>query len=90
MNKQKKTSFKFKDKLSSSKHLQLIHMDLCGPSKIEEPRGEPYFMLVIDDYSRLTWVAFLRNYSEEFEKFKAFKAFTETQTGCKLKRIRLD
>jgi len=31
-------------------------------------------MLIIDDYSRLTWVAFLKEKSEAFEKFKVFKA----------------
>jgi hypothetical protein len=36
-------------------------------------------MLIIDDYSRLTWVA-LKEKSEEFEKFKVFKALTDNQT----------
>jgi len=47
-------------------------------------------MLVIDDYSRLTCVAFLRNKSEEFEKFKAFKTLAENKIGCKIKCIRSD
>ena len=37
-------------------------------------------MLVIDDYSRLTWVSFLKEKSEALEKFKIFKALTEKQT----------
>lgn len=65
-------------------------MDSCGPSRTEAPRGEQYFMLVINDYLRLTWVAFLRNKLEEFEKFKTFKALAENQTRCKIKCIRLD
>lgn len=47
-------------------------------------------MLVIDDYSRLTWVAFLKEDFEAFEKFKIFKALTENQTGKRLKAIRSD
>ena len=47
-------------------------------------------MLIIDDYSRLTWVAFLKEKVEAFEKFKIFKALTENQTGKRLKAIRLD
>jgi transposase InsO family protein len=47
-------------------------------------------MLIIDDYSRLTWVAFLKEKAEAFEKFKIFKALTKTQTGKKLKAVRLD
>src|ERR1700722_1953339 len=47
-------------------------------------------MLIIDDYSRLTWVAFLKEKAEAFEKFKIFKALTETQTGKRLKVVRSD
>ena len=36
--------------------------------------------MAIDDYSRLTWVAFLKEKFEAFEKFKNFKALTENQT----------
>jgi hypothetical protein len=49
--------------------------------------GERYFMLVIDDFSRLTWVSFLREKFDVFEKFKKFKALAENQTGRKLKKI---
>jgi len=47
-------------------------------------------MLVIDDYSRMIWVAFLKEKSEAFAKFKIFKALTENQTGRKVKAIRFD
>jgi hypothetical protein len=45
-------------------------------------------MLIIDDYSRLTWVSFLKEKAEEFEKFKIFKALTENQTCNRLKAVR--
>jgi hypothetical protein len=45
-------------------------------------------MLIIDDYSRLTWVAFLKEKAEAFEKFKIFKALTENQTCNRLKEVR--
>jgi hypothetical protein len=47
-------------------------------------------MLIIDDYSRLTWVAFLKEKVEAFEKFKIFKALTENQIGKRLKVVRSD
>jgi hypothetical protein len=47
-------------------------------------------MLIIDDYSRLTWVSFLKEKDEDFEKFKIFKALTETQIGKRLKAVRSD
>jgi transposase InsO family protein len=46
--------------------------------------------LIIDDYSRLTRVAFLKEKAKAFEKFKIFKALTETQTGKRLKEVRSD
>jgi hypothetical protein len=62
-------------------------MDLCGPSRQEGIGKENYFMKIIDDYSRLTWVAFLKEKVEAFEKFKIFKALTKTQTGKRLKVV---
>jgi transposase InsO family protein len=90
MGKLTRTQFKSKKFPSSSKPLQLVHMDLCGPSRKEGTGKENYFMLVIDDYSRLTWVAFLKEKSEAFAKFKHFKALTQNQTGRKIKAIRSD
>jgi hypothetical protein len=47
-------------------------------------------MLLIDDYSRMTWVTFLKEKSEAFEKFKAFKALVEKETDLKIKCLRSD
>ena len=90
LGKQTRTSFKAKDKLSTRRPLQLVHMDLCGPARTKTPSEESYFMLIIDDFSRMTWVSFLKNKSEALDKFKIFKALAENQTGCKLKCIRSD
>ena len=45
-------------------------------------------MLLIDDYARMTWVAFLKEKSEAFEKFKIFKAMDEYESGMKIKCLR--
>jgi hypothetical protein len=52
-------------------------MDLCGTSRHKGIEKENYFMLIIDDYSRITWVAFLKEKDEAFEKFKKIEALTE-------------
>ena len=88
--KQNRTQFKSKSFTSTEKPLQLVHMALCGPSRQEGTEKENYFMLIINDYSRLTWVAFLKEKVEAFEKFKIFKALTKTQIGKRLKAIRSD
>jgi hypothetical protein len=65
-------------------------MDLCGPSRKEGIGKGNHFMLIIDDYYRLTWVSFLKKKYEGFEKIKVFKALTQNQTGNILKAVRFD
>jgi transposase InsO family protein len=62
-------------------------MDLYGPLRQEGTGRENYFMLIIDDYSGLSWVAFLKEKDESFEKFKIFKALNENQIGKRLKEV---
>jgi hypothetical protein len=51
----KQTRVKFKTKENSTtKPLEIIHKDLCGPTRTKITYGEQYFMLIIDDYTRLT------------------------------------
>jgi hypothetical protein len=85
-----RTRFKSNSSISTEKPLQLIHMDLCGPSRQEGTGKENYFMLIIDDYSKLTWVVFLKEKVEAFKKFKIFKALTENKIGKRLKAVRSD
>ena len=80
MGKLTRAQFKLKSFTSSEKPLQIVHMDLCGPSRKEGTGGECYFMLVIDDFSRLTWVSFPREKYDAFEKFKKIKELAENQT----------
>jgi hypothetical protein len=87
--KQSRVSFKTKE-YTTSKPLELVHTDLCGPTRTKSLQGEKYFMLLIDDYTRMTWVSFLRNKSEAFEKFKSFKALVENEIDLKIKCLRSD
>nr|GEW71903.1 hypothetical protein [Tanacetum cinerariifolium] len=38
------------------KRLYLLHMDLCGPMRVESVNGKKYIIVIVDDYSRFTWV----------------------------------
>nr|GEY78448.1 hypothetical protein [Tanacetum cinerariifolium] len=46
--------------LNSRQRLHLLHMDLCGPMRIASINGKWYVLVIVDDYSRYTWVHFLR------------------------------
>ena len=87
--KQIKTSFKTKEHITSNP-MEIIQVDICGPTRTKRLQGEYYFMLFIDDYTRMTWVTFLKEKSEAFEKFKIFKAKVENETNLKIKCLRLD
>ena len=65
-------------------------MDICGPISPPTLGGSQYFLLIIDDYSRLTWVAMLQCKSDAFEAFKRFKNLAETEKGVKVKTLRSD
>jgi transposase InsO family protein len=52
-------------------------------------QGEHYFILFIDDYTRMTWIYFLKEKSEAFKKFKAFESHVENETNIKIKCLRL-
>jgi hypothetical protein len=87
--KQTRVSFETKE-YSISKPLEIIHIDLYGPARTQTFKGKSYFMLLIDDYIRMTWVTFIKEKFEAFEKFKFFKALVENEIDSKIKFLRSD
>ncbi|KAK2989292.1 hypothetical protein RJ640_027329 [Escallonia rubra] len=80
-----------KESISRAKaSLELIHTDVCGPIDPASLGKNIYFLLFIDDYSRKTWVYFLKQKSEVFSTFKRFKALVEKQNGYQIKAMRSD
>ena len=60
-------------------------MYLCGPTMVQTLQGERYFILLIDDFTRMIWVIFLKENSKYFDKFKRFKELIENEIGLKIK-----
>lgn len=52
-------SFKSKNIISTNRPLQLLYMDLFGPSRTVSQGGNVYTLVIVDDYSRHTWTLFL-------------------------------
>nr|GEX78033.1 uncharacterized mitochondrial protein AtMg00810-like [Tanacetum cinerariifolium] len=52
--------------------LHLLHMDLCGPMRIASTNGKRYVLVIVDDYSRYTWVHFLISKDEAPEVLKEY------------------
>jgi hypothetical protein len=80
--KQTRTKFKSKE-YSTTKPLEIVHTYLVGPTRTKGLNGEQYFMLLVDDYTRMTVVFFLKKKSEAFEHFKIYKELVETETELK-------
>jgi hypothetical protein len=67
-----------------------VHIDLVGPTTIKGSKGKRYFMLLVDDYTRMTVVFFLKNKSEAFENFKIYKEVVENEIDSRIKCLRSD
>nr|GFA69307.1 retrovirus-related Pol polyprotein from transposon TNT 1-94 [Tanacetum cinerariifolium] len=70
--KSKRASHPPKPVPNSRQRLHLFHMDLCGPMRIASINGKRYVLVIVDDYSRYTWVHFLRSKDEAPEVISKF------------------
>lgn len=89
MGKQTRLPFK-KSNNESNEILQLIHTDLMGPMEKTSIGGSRYVLTFIDDFSKKTFVCFLKSKSEVYENFVEFKQLVENETGKKIKTLRSD
>ncbi|GJY86100.1 putative ribonuclease H-like domain-containing protein [Tanacetum coccineum] len=89
--KQHKASYKAITAVSSiSEPLQLLHMDLFGPTSIRSIDHKYYCLVITDDYSRFCWVFFLEHKDETYPILKDFLNLVENQLNKKVKAIRCD
>nr|GEZ21245.1 retrovirus-related Pol polyprotein from transposon TNT 1-94 [Tanacetum cinerariifolium] len=67
LGKSKKSSYQPKVKDTNQEKLYLLHIDLCGPMRVASINRKRYILVIVDDYSRFTWVRFLRSKDESPE-----------------------
>ncbi|WP_238336988.1 hypothetical protein, partial [Mannheimia haemolytica] len=70
--------------------LELVHSDAFEPVKVPSMGKSVYYVSFIDDFSRNTWIYFLKKKYEVFDRFKEFKALVENQIEKKMKVLRTD
>ena len=88
--KQIKTSLKNKNHISTSKPLQLLHINLFGPSRYASLSGKFYAFVIVDDYSRYTWVLFLVNKDDVIDAFRIFCKNVQNEKSYSITCIRSD
>ncbi|GJR50958.1 retrovirus-related pol polyprotein from transposon TNT 1-94 [Tanacetum coccineum] len=64
LGKSRKATHKPKTINTITEVLHTLHMDLCGPLRVQSINGKKYILVIVDDYSRFTWVKFLRSKDE--------------------------
>jgi transposase InsO family protein len=79
-----------KSQMSTHQPLELLHMDLFGPTSFMSIDGNSYCLMIVDDYSRFTWVYFLQDKSNVFETFKSFSILAQNQFDFDIKKVRSD
>ncbi|XP_019188794.1 PREDICTED: uncharacterized protein LOC109183033 [Ipomoea nil] len=88
--KQTKSSHPAQHTINTSHCLELIYMDLIGPTQTESVGGKKYRLVCVDDYSRFSWVTFLRDKSETLEAFKTLGLKLQKERNEPIIRIRSD
>nr|GEW24468.1 retrovirus-related Pol polyprotein from transposon TNT 1-94 [Tanacetum cinerariifolium] len=88
--KQHRASCKTKPVSSVNQPLQRLHMDLIGPTFVKSLNKKSYCLVVIDDYSRFTWMFFLATKDETSPILKTFLIGIENQLSLKVKIVKSD
>ncbi|CAJ2644692.1 unnamed protein product [Trifolium pratense] len=87
--KQKKLAFPISNSISNS-IFELLHFDIWGPLSIASVHNHRYFLTIVDDYSRYTWIILLKSKSEVSTHVQNFIISIQTQYKITPKTIRSD
>nr|GFC12652.1 retrovirus-related Pol polyprotein from transposon TNT 1-94 [Tanacetum cinerariifolium] len=90
LGKAKRKSFHTNLTPSSKRRLHLLHMDLCGPMRVESINGKRYVLVIVDDYSRYTWTNFLRSKDETPEVLIDFLRLVQRGLQAQVRVVRTD
>ena len=90
MGKQVKSKYPSVTEVQTSRPLELLHIDLMSPTKVQSLGGKKYILVVMDDFTRYTWVVLLRDKAEAPEKMIHLCKKLQVEKGTVIARIRSD
>ncbi|GKD39390.1 retrovirus-related pol polyprotein from transposon TNT 1-94 [Tanacetum coccineum] len=90
LEKSKKSSHQPKAKDTNQEKLNLLHMDLCGPMRVASFNGKMYILVIVDDYSRFTWVKFLRTKDEAPEAILKCIKNIQVRLNATIRNVRIE
>ncbi|KAM2129542.1 hypothetical protein ACFX1R_009206 [Malus domestica] len=76
--------------ISSNQPFVLIHCDIWGPFKVASTSRAKYFLTIVDDYSRFTWIFLMQHKHDTQSLLKDFFSFVKTQFNTSIRNIRVD
>ncbi|GJZ49678.1 retrovirus-related pol polyprotein from transposon TNT 1-94 [Tanacetum coccineum] len=88
--KRKKQSHKPKSEDTNQEKLYLLHMDLCGPMHVASVNRKKYTLIIVDNYSRFTWVKFLALKDEAPNFIIKFLKMIQVRLSVAVRNIRTD
>ena len=89
LGKQTKSTHPKVNVVTTSRPLELLHVDLMGPTRMESMGGKRYIMVVVD-FSRYSWVEFLREKSEACDKMEMLCKRLQNEKEVPIVKIRSD
>ncbi|GJZ77703.1 putative ribonuclease H-like domain-containing protein [Tanacetum coccineum] len=90
LGKSKKHIHKPKTENTNLEVLNTLHMDLCGPMRVQTINGKKYILVIVDDYSQFTWVKFLRSKDETTKVVIKFLKQIQVSLNKTIRYIRTD
>nr|GEW38841.1 hypothetical protein [Tanacetum cinerariifolium] len=90
LGKAKRKSFKTKTTPSSKRRLQILHMDLCGPMRVESFNSKKYVLVIDDEYSKYIWTHILRSQDETPKVLIEFLKLVQRGLHAQVRTARTD
>jgi transposase InsO family protein len=91
LGKQNRATHKKTSGIQTSKNLELLHMDLIGPTRTDSRGGKRYILVIVDDFSRYTWAIPIRKKkSDAFDAAQHLFKKIQVEQNCQIMRIRSD
>ncbi|XP_022891908.1 uncharacterized protein LOC111406762 [Olea europaea var. sylvestris] len=88
--KQLRMNHKRTSKILTNRPLELIHMNLMGPSRVESLGGKRYILVMVNDFSKYTWIELLREKSETGDLVKSLCKRLKVEQNLPISRVRSD
>ncbi|GJY94784.1 retrovirus-related pol polyprotein from transposon TNT 1-94 [Tanacetum coccineum] len=90
LGKSKKSSHQPKAKDTNQEKLYILRMDLCSLMRVASINGKKYILVIVDDYSRFTWVRFLRTKDEAPEAIIKCIKNIQVYLNATVRNVRID